>query len=145
MQESPKKRVLELREQLEYHNYRYHVLDDPEIPDSAYDRLMRELTKLEEKYPEWQSDNSPTQTVGGYVARTFSEAVHAIPMRSLGNAFSDLEVINFDRRVRDLVELEEGDVEYVAEPKLDGLAVSLRYENGSFAGSDSDSQWWCLD
>jgi DNA ligase (NAD+) len=130
MPESPKKRVLELREQLEYHNYRYHVLDDPEIPDSAYDRLMGELIELEQKYPEWQSDNSPTQKVGGYVARTFSEAVHRIPMRSLGNAFSDQEVINFDRRVRELVELEEGEVEYVAEPKLDGLAVSLRYENG---------------
>jgi DNA ligase (NAD+) len=130
MPENPKKRVLELREQLEYHNYRYHTLDDPEISDSAYDRLMQELIELEHTYPEWQSVNSPTQKVGGHVGRTFSEVVHAIPMRSLGNAFSDLEVENFDRRVRELVELEVGEVEYVAEPKLDGLAVSLRYENG---------------
>ncbi len=130
MSENPQKRILALREQLEYHNYRYHVLDDPEIPDGIYDRLIRELAELERKHPEWQSESSPTQKVGGYAARTFSEVVHAIPMRSLGNAFDEEEVVSFDRRVRELIELETGEVEYIAEPKLDGLAVSLRYENG---------------
>lgn len=125
-----RRRVHELREQLEYHNYRYYVLDDPEIPDSSYDRLLRELETLEHDHPDLASDDSPTRKVGGFVARTFSEVTHAVPMRSLANAFSDEELEAFDRRVRELIELEQGEVEYVAEPKLDGLAVSLRYENG---------------
>ncbi len=120
----------ELRQQLEYHNYRYYVLDDPEIPDSEYDRLLRELEDLETRYPELAHVDSPTRKVGGFVARTFSEVTHAMPMRSLANAFSDDEVEAFDRRIRELIELESGEVDYVAEPKLDGLAVSLRYENG---------------
>ncbi|MEJ2177656.1 MAG: NAD-dependent DNA ligase LigA [Gammaproteobacteria bacterium] len=119
-----------LREQLEYHNYRYYVLDDPQVPDAEYDRLLRELELLESAHPELRDQDSPTQKVGGFVVRTFSEVVHAQPMRSLSNAFKQDEVEAFDRRVRELVELENGEVEYVAEPKLDGLAVSLRYENG---------------
>lgn len=119
-----------LREQLEYHNYRYYVLDDPQVPDAEYDRLLRELESLESEQPELRDQDSPTQKVGGFVVRTFSEVVHAQPMRSLSNAFEQKEVEAFDRRVRELVELENGEVEYVAEPKLDGLAVSLRYENG---------------
>jgi len=130
MLKNPQQRLQELRELLEYHNYRYHILDDPEISDSAYDRLMRELASLEDKYPQWQSEDSPTQKIGGWVARTFSEVVHTVPMRSLANAFDEDEVINFDRRVRELVELERGNIEYIAEPKLDGLAVSLRFEKG---------------
>ena len=125
-----REQVVALREQLEYHNYRYYVLDDPQVPDAEYDRLLRELEGLESKYPELQDADSPTQKVGGFVARTFSEVVHAQPMRSLSNAFDPEEVEAFDRRVRELVDLEKGEVEYVAEPKLDGLAVSLRYENG---------------
>ena len=123
-------RVHKLREEIEFHNYRYHVLDDPSIPDAAYDRRLRDLEKLESEHPEFASDDSPTRKVGGSVARTFSEVVHAVPMRSLANAFEDEEVAAFDRRVREIIELESGDVEYVAEPKIDGLAVSLRYENG---------------
>ncbi|MDE0713705.1 MAG: NAD-dependent DNA ligase LigA, partial [Gammaproteobacteria bacterium] len=123
-------RVHALREELEYHNYRYYVLDDPVIPDAAYDRLLRELEALETDHPEYASEDSPTRKVAGSVVRTFSEVVHAVPMRSLANAFEDEEVVAFDHRVREIIELEDGDVEYVAEPKIDGLAVSLRYESG---------------
>ncbi|MBX2867914.1 MAG: NAD-dependent DNA ligase LigA [Acidiferrobacterales bacterium] len=122
--------IQKLREQLEYHNYRYYVLDDPLLPDAAYDRMMRQLEALESEYPELQSADSPSQKVGGFAARTFSEVVHAVPMRSLANAFSEEELAAFDRRVKEIVDLEKGEVEYIAEPKLDGLAVSLRYENG---------------
>ena len=125
-----RQRVLELREQLEYHNYRYYVLDDPQLPDAEYDRMMRELESLETDHPEFASEDSPSRKVGGIAARTFSEVIHAIPMRSLANAFSDDEVDAFDRRIKEIIELEQGEVEYVAEPKLDGLAVSLRYEEG---------------
>ena len=128
------KKIVDMREQLEYHNYRYYSLDDPQIPDAAYDRLLRELDALEKTHPEFASANSPSQKVGGVMQKTFSEVAHAIPMRSLANAFEPSEVINFDRRVRELVAQQsnanEDEVEYVAEPKLDGLAVSLRFENG---------------
>lgn len=130
MPKSPKHQILELREQLEYHNYRYYVLDDPELPDSTYDRLINQLSTLEKENPEFFTKDSPTQKAGGFAAKTFSEVVHAIPLRSLGNAFGEEEIVNFDRRVRELVELDIGEVEYIAEPKLDGLAVSLRFENG---------------
>ncbi len=123
-------RVNGLREVLEYHNYRYYVLDDPEIPDGRYDCLLRELEELESAHPYLASENSPTRKVGGAVAKTFSEVSHAVPMRSLGNAFADDEVVAFDHRVREILELETDTVHYVAEPKFDGLAVSLRYENG---------------
>ena len=128
--QSVKKQILQLRETLEYHNYRYYVLDDPNIPDVEYDRLMRALSALETANPAFFSDDSPTQKVGGYSSRTFSEVVHRVPMRSLANAFDREEVEAFDRRVREIIELESGVVDYIAEPKLDGLAVSLRYENG---------------
>jgi DNA ligase (NAD+) len=129
MTPSPKQLILGLREQIDYHNYRYYVLDDPEITDSAYDRLIRGLEELEHKYPQYQSPQSPTQNVGGTFSKTFSEVAHVIPMRSLGNAFSEDEIFAFDRRVREMLE-ENKDIEYIAEPKLDGLAVSLRYEDG---------------
>jgi len=122
--------IQRLREKLEYHNYRYYVLDDPLLPDVAYDRMMRDLEALEAANPAFASADSPSQKVGGFAARTFSEVVHAVPMRSLANAFNEEELVAFDRRVREIVELEAGDVEYVAEPKLDGLAVSLRFEGG---------------
>ncbi len=124
------RKIAALREQLEYHNHRYHTLDDPEISDSDYDRMMRELAALERAHPEFSSADSPTQKVGGAAQKTFSEVVHSIPMRSLSNAFEEAEIINFDRRVRELVALDKGEVDYVAEPKLDGLAVSLRFEKG---------------
>ncbi len=117
-----------LREGINYHNYRYYVLDDPEIPDAEYDRLLRELEELEASYPELVAPDSPTQRVGAEPLTTFGEVVHEVPMLSLGNAFNDEEVREFDRRVRERLEVDE--VEYVAETKLDGLAISLRYEDG---------------
>ncbi len=124
-----KKRIVELRTQIDHHNYRYHVLDDPEITDAAYDKLMRELIELEAKHPELISGDSPTQRVGATPVGGFSEVLHTIPMLSLDNGFEDADVENFDRRVREKLEY-EGEVEYSAEPKLDGLAISLRYEKG---------------
>ncbi len=121
-------RLRSLRDQIDHHNYRYYVLDDPEIPDSEYDRLMRELEKLEAAHPEFVTPDSPTQRVGARPLKEFSEVQHKVPMLSLGNAFSDEEMADFDERVRKL--LDETQIEYSAEPKLDGLAISLRYERG---------------
>ncbi|WP_455217083.1 NAD-dependent DNA ligase LigA [Kaarinaea lacus] len=122
------KRAAELREQINYHNYRYYVLDDPEIPDAEYDRLFRELQELEKTFPELITADSPTQRVGGQPLSSFGEVKHAIPMLSLGNAFSNDEVEAFGKRITD--RLETSDVQFVAEPKLDGLAISLLYEKG---------------
>ncbi len=121
-------RAAELRERIEHHNYRYHVLDDPEVPDAEYDRLMRELVALEEAHPGLRSSDSPTQRVGAAPLSEFAEVVHATPMLSLGNAFGEEELRDFDRRVRERLEVEE--VEYALEPKLDGLAASLVYRDG---------------
>ncbi|WP_455384663.1 DNA ligase LigA-related protein, partial [Acidihalobacter prosperus] len=126
---SPEKRAVDLREQIDLHNYRYYVLDDPLIPDAEYDRLMRELQALESQHPELVTPESPTQRVGAKPAEGFGEVRHAIPMLSLENCFSEDELLAFDRRVRERLE-RDGQVDYVAEPKLDGLAVSLRYEDG---------------
>ncbi|MEJ2654609.1 MAG: NAD-dependent DNA ligase LigA [Acidihalobacter sp.] len=126
---SPEQRAAELREQIELHNYRYYVLDDPLVPDAEYDRLMRELQALEAEHPGLVTPESPTQRVGAKPAVGFGEVRHAIPMLSLDNCFSDDELTAFDRRVRERLERDEH-VDYVAEPKLDGLAVSLRYEDG---------------
>lgn len=123
-------RAAELRRKLEYHNWRYYVLDDPVITDSEYDRLLRELIELEEKYPELRTPDSPTQRVGGAPRPEFGTVVHRVPMFSLANAYSEEELRDFDRRVRDLAG--EVKVEYVVELKIDGLAVSLTYENGVF-------------
>lgn len=124
------KRVDELRSQIEDHNYHYYVLDDPRIPDAEYDRLFRELQQLEADYPELASDDSPTRRVGSSAETSFEEVVHRLPMLSLDNAFSEEELRDFDRRVRERLG-SDGEIEYVCEPKLDGLAVSLHYENGS--------------
>lgn len=123
-------RAEELRSTLDEHNYRYYVLDDPGIPDAEYDRLFRELQKLETEYPELASDDSPTRRVGSSADTSFEEVIHRLPMLSLDNAFSEDELRDFDRRVRERLGT-DGDVEYVCEPKLDGLAVSLHYEQGS--------------
>ena len=129
--EALKKRVEKLREEIEYHNYRYYVLDQPEIPDTQYDRLMRELEKIEEQYPELRSPNSPTQRVGAPPLEAFEIVRHSIPMLSLANAFDESEARDFDKRVKKFLGSSE-DFEYVAEPKLDGLAVELVYERGQF-------------
>jgi len=129
--EALKKRVEKLREEIGYHNYRYYVLDQPEISDAQYDRLMRELQKLEEEYPELRSPNSPTQRVGAPPLEEFEIVRHTIPMLSLANAFDEAEARDFDKRVKKLLET-SSDIAYVAEPKLDGLAVELVYERGQF-------------
>jgi DNA ligase (NAD+) len=122
-------RVRELRTQIDHHNYRYHVLDDPEVSDAEYDRLMRELKGLEEQYPDLITADSPTQRVGAAPVSELEEVIHTTPMLSLDNAFTEEDLIAFDRRVRERLDDVE-QVEYCAEPKLDGLAVSFRYEKG---------------
>ena len=124
----PARRVEQLREQIRFHNYRYYVLDDPQVPDAEYDRLLGELQALEAEHPELVSADSPTQRVGAKPLSAFGEVKHEVPMLSLDNAFDDDEVGEFDRRVREKLEVEA--VDYTAEPKLDGLAVSLLYEDG---------------
>ena len=127
----PKKavhRITELREQIELHNKRYYQLDDPLISDAEYDELMRELIALEERYPALLTPDSPSQRVGAEPLQAFEQVTHAVPMLSLENAFSDEEVRAFDKRVRERLGVDE--MEYVAEPKLDGLAISLLYERG---------------
>lgn len=128
--ETIRKRVDSLRATLEDHNYYYYVQDDPRIPDAEYDRLFRELQKLEAEHPELATEDSPTRRVGSSVETSFEEVTHRLPMLSLDNAFSEDELRDFDRRVRDRLG-EDGAIEYVCEPKLDGLAVSLHYENGT--------------
>ncbi len=121
-------RAAELRDNIDYHNYRYYSLDDPLVPDAEYDRLLRELQSLENQYPELITAQSPTQRVGAAPAEAFGEVVHTVPMLSLANAFEEQELVDFDRRVRERLGVEE--VEYAAETKLDGLAASIRYEDG---------------
>jgi len=118
-----------LRKEIEYHNRRYYALDDPEITDTAYDQLLRELQALEEKYPELLTADSPTQRIGAAPLDTFSEVVHPVPMLSLDNVFNQQEFASFDHRVRERLELTD-EVHYIVEPKLDGLAISLLYEDG---------------
>lgn len=129
--EAIKKRVEKLREEIEYHNYRYYILDRPEISDAQYDRLMGELEKLEKDYPELRSPNSPTQRVGASPLEEFEIVRHTIPMLSLANAFDETEARDFDKRVKKFLGTSE-EVEYVAEPKFDGLAIELVYERGQF-------------
>ena len=130
----PKKaaeRVRQLRELLDHYNYRYHALDDPEVPDAEYDRLMIELRALESQNPQLQSADSPTMRVGAAPVAAFGTVKHAVAMLSLDNAFSAEEVRDFDRRVRERI-AHAGPIRYSAEPKLDGLAISARYERGVF-------------
>ena len=128
------RRAAELREAVARHDRLYHVQDEPEIPDAEYDRLFAELLSLEAAHPELAAPDSPTQRVGGAPLEGFAEVVHEVPMLSLANAFDESGVADFDRRVRERLEIEEGEeVEYVAETKLDGIAVSLRYEGGRLA------------
>ena len=117
-----------LRDEINAHNYSYYVLDNPEVPDSVYDRLLRELGDIEEQNPNLITSDSPTQRVGATPLDSFSEIKHEVPMLSLGNAFSDEDMADFDQRIRESVESEN--IDYAAEPKLDGLAISLLYKNG---------------
>lgn len=117
-----------LREEIDYHNYRYHVLDDPEISDAEYDILQRQLVKLETEYPEIITPDSPTQRVGGTPIESFKKITHRLPMLSLANAFTAEDLRAFDQRIRRLSGIEQ--LEYVVEQKIDGLTVVLTYENG---------------
>lgn len=127
--ETVKKRVEDLRREIEKHNYNYYVLDSPTISDARFDELMRELASLEEKYRELAVPDSPTARVGGAPREGFVTVRHLTPMMSLGNAFDEEELRDFDRRVRQVSGVEE--VQYVAELKIDGLAVSLTYRDGA--------------
>src|SRR6266480_4652432 len=128
---SVKKEIEELREKLRYHEYRYYVLDDPEISDAAYDRLMNRLKELETAYPELLTPDSPTVRVGGAPPEGFTTVRHARPMLSLDNAFSHDALRDWDRRVREASGQEK--IEYIAEHKFDGLSISLQYEDGVLA------------
>ena len=122
------KRAADLRQQLNYHNHRYYTLDDPVISDAEYDRMLQELQKLEEANPELLTPDSPTQRVGSKPLKAFSQVTHSISMLSLGNAFDNEDVEDFEKRIRERLDIE--DVVYAVEPKLDGLSLSLRYEQG---------------
>ena len=126
--ESAGQRVRQLRKEIAEHNHRYYVLNDPSVPDAEYDRLMRELESLEQSHPALVDPDSPTQRVGARAAEGFETVEHEVPMLSLANAFDDDEVREFDRRICQTLDIEQ--VVYTAEPKLDGLAISLRYESG---------------
>jgi DNA ligase (NAD+) len=121
----------QLREQLDRYNYRYHALDDPEVPDAEYDQLMVELRGIEAEHPQLLTPDSPTQRVGAAPVAAFGTVRHRIAMLSLDNAFTEDEVRDFDRRIRERLE-QEGTIRYSAEPKLDGLAISALYEDGVF-------------
>ena len=121
-------RVEQLHDLLNQYSYEYYVQDNPSVPDSEYDKLLRELIDIEEAHPEFRSPDSPTVRVGGQAQSTFEKVDHDTPMLSLGNAFNEEELRKFDQRIREQV----GQVEYMCELKIDGLAVSLKYENGRF-------------
>jgi len=129
------KKIETLRKSLHYHNYRYYVLDDPEISDAEYDRMMKELIQLEADHPEYTSPDSPTAKVGATPLSKFETIQHSIPMLSLDNGFEDTDILDFDKRVRKNLPpssplWEDNKILYTAEPKMDGLAVELVYENG---------------
>lgn len=129
MSESVHQRLEELKESLYYHAVRYYVEDNPEIPDAEYDRLMRELLEIEAQHPDLVTVDSPSQRVGGKPLSEFSQVTHEVPMLSLDNAFDDSELDSFHKRAQDRIG-GESIKQYCCEPKLDGLAVSLLYENG---------------
>ncbi|MBM4213715.1 MAG: NAD-dependent DNA ligase LigA, partial [Gammaproteobacteria bacterium] len=129
--EAWRRRAAQLRRDIEYHNYRYYILDDPQIPDAEWDRLLQELRALEAAHPELVTADSPTQRVGAAPLDEFAEVRHRVPMLSLDNAFTDEDVHAFDRRVCERLGTSD-EIEYSAEPKLDGLAISVTYENGVF-------------
>ena len=126
-------RTEELRQQINYHNHRYYVLDSPIVSDAEYDRFMRELQALEEEHPDLITPDSPTQRVGAAPATAFGSYTHRVPMLSLSNAFGDEELLAFDQRIKRMLGVDpNSEIEYVAELKIDGLAISLTYEHGKF-------------
>ena len=127
--EAARKRAAQLRAELDVHNYRYHVLDAPSVPDAEYDQLYRELAELEARHPDLVVADSPTQRIGAAPAAGFAEVRHGLPMHSLDNAFSTDDIEAFDQRVRDRLKT-AGELAYSAEPKMDGAAINLWYESG---------------
>jgi len=125
------KRIARLRDEINFHNHRYYVLDEPVISDAQYDRLLTELQTLEQSHPDLITPDSPTQRVGAAPLKAFGAVTHRVPMLSLGNAFTEEDIVEFDRRVRERLAVDS--VSYAAEPKLDGLSLSLRYEGGVLA------------
>lgn len=123
------KKIEQLKKKINEHNYRYYILDDPKISDARFDLLFRELQTLEKQYPELVTEDSPTQRVGVTPLTSFKQVEHAVPMLSLGNAFSEKEVLAFNKRIQDRLASHKT-IEYACEPKLDGIAVSLTYEQG---------------
>src|SRR5579862_5430059 len=119
-----KKEIESLREQINEHNYRYHVLDDPIISDAEFDKLFQRLKQLESQSPEWITPDSPTQRIGVAPLKVFAEVKHDMPMLSLDNAFTDQDIFNFDQRIRDRLHTHHP-IEYCCEPKIDGLAVNI--------------------
>lgn len=124
-----KARILELRKELNEHNYKYYILDSPEISDRLFDELMKELQELELKHPELSDDNSPTKRVGGTITKSFDTVKHKYPMLSLSNSYSKEDLIDFENRIQKLV---ERNVSYTCELKYDGVAIGLRYVDGNF-------------
>ena len=137
----PSLQAQSLRDQLNDWSYRYYVQDDPAVPDAEYDRVFRALKDLEAQYPDLVTADSPTQRVGDVPLDAFEQVQHEVPMLSLDNAFDDEELWAFDKRIRERLDVSEI-IDYVAEPKLDGLAVSLLYENGELvrAATRGDGQ-----
>ena len=142
MTESDRARLESLRDQIEEHNFRYYVLDAPTIPDAEYDRLMAELRRIEAEHPEWVTPDSPSQRVGAPPSRQFQTVQHALPMLSLDNVFDEDAFRAFDQRVRDRLGTTDS-ITYTTEPKFDGLAISLRYEQGRLvqAATRGDGQY----
>jgi DNA ligase (NAD+) len=131
-----KKQVEIIKQQLQEYNYQYYDLDSPSVPDSHYDKLFQELVKLEKKYPELLNSDSPTQRVGGEALSSFSQIKHSLPMLSLDNVFDKKGYQAFDKRIKDRINIKEQElVAYACEPKLDGLAISLRYEKGELVSA----------
>lgn len=122
-------RLQQLRNEINQHNHSYYVLDEPTVPDSEYDRLMQELREIEAAHPEWVTADSPSQRVGGAPLESFDQVQHRVPMLSLDNAFSEEDMRDFERRIKDRLKTSEA-IQYAAEPKLDGLAINIRYEKG---------------
>ena len=131
--EKAKREIDALRGEIERHNWRYYVLDDPEISDAQYDKLMRRLLDLEEQFPEFRTPASPTQRVGAAPLDEFGQVKHSSPMLSLNNSMSEDETREFDKKVKRFLKSPEDErIEYVAEPKFDGLGIELVYEEGRF-------------
>jgi DNA ligase (NAD+) len=134
--EEAKKRIEELKKEINYHNYRYYVLNDPVISDEEYDRLFRELVELEKKFPELVTPDSPTQRIGETPQKEFLSFHHKIPMYSLQDARDEKELREFDERVKRFLNLPlDAQIEYMAEPKIDGLSLEIVYEEGVFKGA----------